>query len=141
VDLDQEGFEVVPCFDQNDLRPHPCRFSKLLLDSNTFIISAAKLKNAPIWRGRSVSRWKNIILGAPLKFGRVNDKSIVPRAAVGMGSTSTLANIATRLHPHVALIDGYQGMEGNGPSDGTPVEHRVCVATWIGWPPTASGWN
>jgi len=26
------------------------------------------------------------------------------------------------------LIDGYEGMEGNGPNSGTPVDHRVCVA-------------
>jgi len=32
------------------------------------------------------------------------------------------------LHPHLAVIDGFEGMEGNGPNDGTPVDHRVCVA-------------
>ena len=32
------------------------------------------------------------------------------------------------MHPHLALIDGFEGMEGNGPTEGTPVDHRVCVA-------------
>ena len=25
------------------------------------------------------------------------------------------------------MIDGFEGMEGNGPTRGTPVDHRVCV--------------
>ena len=25
------------------------------------------------------------------------------------------------------MIDGYEGMEGDGPTNGTPVPHRVCV--------------
>ena len=32
------------------------------------------------------------------------------------------------MHPHLAIIDGFEGMEGNGPIGGTPVDHRVCVA-------------
>jgi uncharacterized protein (DUF362 family) len=31
------------------------------------------------------------------------------------------------------VIDGYRGMEGNGPSRGTAVDHRVCVVSrdWL----------
>jgi uncharacterized protein (DUF362 family) len=31
------------------------------------------------------------------------------------------------------VIDGFEGMEGNGPNSGTPVDHRVCVAStdWL----------
>jgi uncharacterized protein (DUF362 family) len=31
------------------------------------------------------------------------------------------------------VIDGYDGMEGNGPVGGTLVEHRVCIAStdWL----------
>jgi uncharacterized protein (DUF362 family) len=37
------------------------------------------------------------------------------------------------LHPDLAVIDGFEGMEGNGPVGGTPVEHRVCVVSqdWL----------
>jgi uncharacterized protein (DUF362 family) len=37
------------------------------------------------------------------------------------------------LHPHLSVIDGFEGMEGNGPNAGTPVDHRVCVAStdWL----------
>jgi uncharacterized protein (DUF362 family) len=32
------------------------------------------------------------------------------------------------LNPDLALVDGFEGMEGNGPNDGTPVDHKVCIA-------------
>jgi len=40
---------------------------------------------------------------------------------------------ASKLRPDLAVIDGYQAMEGNGPVGGTPVEHRVAVASldWL----------
>jgi uncharacterized protein (DUF362 family) len=42
-------------------------------------------------------------------------------------------SLAKHLHPNLALIDGYEGMEGNGPNLGTPVDHRVCLASpdWL----------
>jgi uncharacterized protein (DUF362 family) len=35
--------------------------------------------------------------------------------------------LGQRLHPHLAVIDGYDGMQGNGPTMGTAVDHKVCV--------------
>jgi uncharacterized protein (DUF362 family) len=37
--------------------------------------------------------------------------------------------LAPILHPNLTVIDGYQGMEGDGPLGGTPVDHKVCVAS------------
>jgi uncharacterized protein (DUF362 family) len=45
------------------------------------------------------------------------------------GICINLAMLAPLLHPSLTVIDGYQGMEGNGPIGGTPVDHRVCVAS------------
>jgi len=41
--------------------------------------------------------------------------------------------LSRQLHPHLSLIDGFEGMEGNGPNSGTPVDHRVCVVSpdWL----------
>ncbi len=30
---------------------------------------------------------------------------------------------------HATVIDGYEGMEGNGPSSGTPVPSRIAIAS------------
>ncbi len=130
VDLDKEDYQVLPCFDQTDLRPHPVRFSKLLLDANSYIISAAKLKTHD--RVTATLSLKNIVLGAPVRIGGGSDKNLVHGGGI-YGINSNLATFAPFLHPHLALIDGYQGMEGNGPARGTAVEHRVCVAStdWL----------
>ena len=37
--------------------------------------------------------------------------------------------LAPLLHPSLTVIDGFEGMEGNGPSNGTKVDHRVCVVS------------
>jgi uncharacterized protein (DUF362 family) len=40
-----------------------------------------------------------------------------------------LALIAPWVAPHLAVIDGFEGMEGNGPSHGTPVPLRLTLAS------------
>ncbi len=45
------------------------------------------------------------------------------------GICINLAMLAPLLHPSLSVIDGFQGMEGNGPIGGTPVDHRVCVVS------------
>ncbi len=65
IDLDNQEVERVHVFDAKDLRPHPVRMSKLLLDPNHFIISAAKLKTHD--QVVTTLSLKNIIVGAPVK--------------------------------------------------------------------------
>ena len=39
-----------------------------------------------------------------------------------------LALVASRVRPHLAVIDGWQGMEGEGPGAGDPVDWKVALA-------------
>ncbi|MGO8677867.1 MAG: DUF362 domain-containing protein [Limisphaerales bacterium] len=141
LDLDQEGFEVVHCFDETDFHPHPCRMSKVLLDPNNFIISAAKLKTHD--RIVATLSLKNIVVGAPIKDagfrwgngarpGAKTDKPVIHGNGF-RGINYNLYALASRLHPHLSVIDGFEGMEGEGPVGGTPVDHRVCVVSqdWL----------
>jgi uncharacterized protein (DUF362 family) len=141
VDLDQGEIERVHVFDEKDFRPHPVRMSKMLLDRNNYLISAAKMKTHD--RIVATLSLKNIILGAPVKDlgfawgrsakpGAKNDKPIVHGNSF-RALNYNLFDLARRLHPDLAVIDGYEGMEGNGPVGGTPVDHRVCVASpdWL----------
>lgn len=141
LDLDKEGFETLSCIDETDLRPRPCRVSKLLLDANNFIISAAKFKTHMLV-GVTLSL-KNIVVGAPIKdpgvgtaagpaLGGKSDKPLM-HGGGPHGINYNLFALASRLHPHLAVIDGYEGMEGQGPASGTPVPHKVCVASldWL----------
>lgn len=40
-----------------------------------------------------------------------------------------LAGLARRLAPHLGVIDGWIGMEGEGPSDGDPVDMGIAIAS------------
>jgi len=133
VDLDQEPCEVVHVFDERDFRPHPVRMSRLLLDRNSFVLSAAKLKTHDLVV--TTLSLKNIVLGAPVKDldtgkrgkARVESNKRTVHGGGFRGINYNLFALAQHLHPHLAVIDGYDGMEGHGPTRGTPVEHRVCV--------------
>jgi len=141
VDLDQEGSEILYVFDEKDFRPHPVRFSRVLLSPDSYIVSVARMKTHD--RTLVTLSLKNIVFGAPVKdpgftFGKNrkegvrSDKSIVHGSGY-RGINYNLYDLAPRLHPHLAVIDGFEGMEGNGPNNGTPVDHRVCVAStdWL----------
>jgi len=128
-------------FDEKDFKPHAVRVSGVLLDKDCYIVSVARMKTHD--RVIATLSLKNIVLGAPIKDigfswspskkpGTVNDKPIVHGGGY-RGLNYNLYAMSRYLHPHLAVIDGFEGMEGNGPNRGTPVDHRVCVASldWL----------
>jgi len=133
VDLDQEPFDILYVFDEKDFRPHACRMSRKLLDQDTYIISVARMKTHD--RTVATLSLKNIVFAAPLKDPGGWENSDKPTVH-GSGYRAINFNmfaLAPRLHPQLALIDGFEGMEGNGPAQGTSVDHRVCVVSpdWL----------
>jgi uncharacterized protein (DUF362 family) len=141
VDLDQEPYDIIHVFDEKDFKPHPVRMSHVLLDPDSFIVSVARMKTHD--RVVATLSLKNIVFGAPIKdlgfswspsrkAGTVNDKPIAHGSGF-KGINYNLFALSQQLHPHLSVIDGFEGMEGNGPNDGTPVDHRVCVAStdWL----------
>jgi uncharacterized protein (DUF362 family) len=140
MDLDKDDYETLYCFDEHDFRPHACRMAKTLLDPNNFIISAAKFKTHD--RVVATLSLKNIVVGAAIKRGGGerpeggrwgNSDKPVTHGGGYRGINFNLFTLASRLHPHLAVIDGYEGMEGEGPASGTPVNSRVCVVSpdWL----------
>jgi uncharacterized protein (DUF362 family) len=136
VDLDQEPIDVLHVFDEKDFRPHPVRVSHVLLDPDSYVVSVARMKTHD--RAVATLSLKNIVFGAPIKDkgftwnssrkpGSVNDKPIVHGSGF-RGINYNLYSLSRQLHPDLAIIDGFEGMEGNGPNSGTPVDHRICVA-------------
>jgi uncharacterized protein (DUF362 family) len=136
IDLDREPFDIIHVFDEKDFRPHPVRVSHLMLDPDSFIVSVARMKTHD--RVFATLSLKNIVVGAPIKDegftfgtssrkGSKSDKSLMHGSGF-RGINYNLYAMSSQLHPHLALIDGFEGMEGNGPNDGTRVDHRVCVA-------------
>jgi uncharacterized protein (DUF362 family) len=141
VDLDQAELGVVHVIDQKDFRPHPVRVAKMLTDRNVFVISAAKMKTHD--RIVATLSLKNIVVGAPVKDagfrwgpgskpGARNDKPLIHGNGFH-GLQYNLYALARTLRPDLAVIDGFEAMEGNGPVGGTPVDHRVAVSSldWL----------
>ncbi|MCJ7813550.1 DUF362 domain-containing protein, partial [bacterium] len=141
IELDEQPTEIMHVLDEHYM-PQPVRFSKLLMDPDVYVISSAMLKTHD--RAIVTLSLKNIVLGAAIKDpgynrrtaaeeGKRNDKPTVHGGRNNEGIHFNLFTIGKRLHPHLAVLDGFQGMEGNGPSMGTPVDHRVAVAStdWL----------
>jgi uncharacterized protein (DUF362 family) len=141
VDLDQEPYDTVWVFDEKDFRPHAVRMSHIMLDPDSYIVSVARMKTHD--RVLATLSLKNIVLGAPVKdmgftfsasrkAGTKSDKPILHGSGF-RGLNYNLYSMSRHLHPHLSVIDGFEGMEGNGPNDGTPVDHRVCVVStdWL----------
>ena len=141
VDLDKQPYDLLHVFDEKDFRPHAMRMSRVLLDPDSYIVSVARMKTHD--RVLATLSLKNIVFGAPIKdagFSWTSNRKAGAQSdkAIGHGSgfrgiNYNLYALSKHLHPHLALIDGFEGMEGNGPNSGTPVDHRVCVAStdWL----------
>jgi uncharacterized protein (DUF362 family) len=140
VDIDDEPF-VMENVTNERFHARPVRVSRLLADPDSYVISAAILKthNAAV----TTLGCKNIVFGSILKNKGFRwtanpdyNNTDKPRAHGGpeaQGIHYNLFTMARRLHPSLSVLDGYQGMERNGPVDGTPVDHKVAVAStdWL----------
>jgi len=110
----------------------PVRLAARLVDPDAFVISAAMLKTHNVVI--ATLGVKNMTLGAPLhsapkEMPRWNDKR---KYHFGVRSTHyNMFRTAQRMAPSwgVSVIDGYEGMEGNGPASGTPVPSRLAIAS------------
>jgi len=137
TDIDETPIQLIYLIDEVDFRPKPVRVSSWLMDRNNFVMSIARMKTHD--RAVATLSLKNIVVGAPVKdIGYVSDRTLRPAGAVndkplvhGNGARGINYNLFTcayNLRPDLAFIDGYEGMEGNGPVRGTAVDHRVCLA-------------
>ena len=138
VDLDHEEYKTILAFNQTDATPRRVRVSGILANqTDNFIISACMLKTHDLVV--ATMSIKNIVVGSALKLPNPNgdrggrgfggsDKPIL-HGGGAHGININLAMLAPMLHPSLSVIDGFEGMEGNGPVRGTRVDHRVCVVS------------
>lgn len=76
---------------------------------------------------------KNIIMAAPLNPGSVDGgRPISYKRNMHSGGPRWLHYnmflLMQYIRPDFTIIDGVEGMEGNGPIGGTPVDHRIALA-------------
>jgi uncharacterized protein (DUF362 family) len=151
VDLDNESFENMYVTDERDFRPHLVKVSSVIPDPDSYVVSVARMKTHNTV-GATLSL-KNVVFGSPIKDPgftlynediRFSEKAKESRPGAvsykrllhGGGFHAVnynIAMLAQKLHPDLAVIDGHTGMEHNGPTLGTPIDHRVCVASqdWL----------
>lgn len=132
VDLNDEGlYEVLHILD-GDLHPVPVRLAKRLLDPDAYTICAGIMKtHNTVVATLSV---KNMTLGAPLRSGPKEAQNWNDKRHYHGGVRQTNYDImltAQKLKPFwgATVIDGFEGMEGNGPGSGTPVDSRIAIAS------------
>jgi uncharacterized protein (DUF362 family) len=132
IDLNKEAeYQLVSVLDA-DMHPTPVRLAARLLDPEAFVISAGCLKTHNVVV--ATLGIKNMTLGAPLhqapgETKKWNDKRKYHGGVrqTHYGIMVTAQRMANNLN--LDVIDGYEGMEGNGPSSGNPVASRVAIAS------------
>ncbi len=118
----ENKWTVRPMLDQ-DAHMIPVRLASRFFDPDAFIIGAAMLKahNYAVVTG-SV---KNMVLGAPAR----NDKVLYHAGFHLVHYNMVVTAQAMQPYWGLAVIDGHEGMEGNGPVMGTPVTSNLAIAS------------
>ena len=129
VDLNLGAYQYRYTIGENNA-PVPIRICAPFLDPKLYIISAAIMKTHG-YASVTLSL-KNMLLGAPINDYKVSDKGQMHRGPHGEPNDIihfNMFHLAQEVYPDLAVIDGFTGMEGDGPSRGTPVDSRIAVSS------------
>ena len=119
-DLNTDTCEYLYVIDSR-LHPLPLRIAKTVLDPDAYIISACNLKTHD--SVVATLSLKNLLVGMIL-YG---DKSKIHQGTKEINFNLFL--LAQRVKPHLAVIDGFTGMQGSGPVSGEPIDTKVAIAS------------
>ncbi len=116
IDLNKDDFKMIPISKSESVR-----VCETVLDPSFFIISAAKLKtHNPVVATLSI---KNLAMGMVLS----EDKGKVHQGIKEINHNLLL--FAEKRIPDLASIDGFYGMEGEGPINGNMLRCEVAIAS------------
>ncbi|MFA5026833.1 MAG: DUF362 domain-containing protein [Candidatus Methylomirabilota bacterium] len=123
IDLnDADSWKVVHVI-HPDMQPHPVKLAGPMVDPANYIISLTRLKTHT-QVGVTLTA-KNVIMGAVLVMDKYR---MHPGEAGNRVLDYNLFTVMRHLHIDLAVLDGFEGMEGKGPILGDPVDHRVALA-------------
>lgn len=107
------------------LRPTPVRMARMAWDPRYYVISAAVLKthNAVV----ATLGLKNLLVGAAVKVRGANDKRQFHQGTKLINVNLFL--LARSIRPALTAIDGFEGMQGNGPGGGFPAGSQIAIAS------------
>ncbi|MCL4534692.1 MAG: DUF362 domain-containing protein [Bacteroidetes bacterium] len=123
VDLSDGGALDCQAVDA-ELKPLTLRVSRYLAESD-YRISVNPPKNHDFVLVTLSA--KNMAVGSLVKDDRGNDRKRFHQGYPGINLN--LYRVVRLVYPHLAVIDGYEGMDGDGPVNGDPVPLRVALAS------------
>lgn len=128
VDLNQDSFQYRYVFGEEN-RPLPVRIISTFLDPDVYIISASQMKTHN--KVLVTLSLKNVLLACPLNDYKKNDKGLFHTRPTSVTDLChyNMFHIAREVYPDLAVIDGFEAMEGNGPAWGTPFNSRIAIAS------------
>ena len=123
LDLNSRGTITEWILDKNH-HPLPIRIIDSFLDPDNYFISVTRLKSHDtVVTTLSV---KNMVMGSPLNDYKKSEK---PKMHQGYKEINwNIFYLAQKIRPQIAVLEALEGMEGNGPVNGTGIEHGVALA-------------
>jgi len=112
-----------------DNKPTPIRIINTFFDPNLYIISVARMKTHNyVFVTLSI---KNVIMASPLNDAKRSDKGLMHLAPPAKNDLLhyNMFHVAQEIFPDLAVIDGFVGIEGNGPAWGSPIGSKVALAS------------
>ncbi len=128
VDLNHDTFQTRYVLGLGN-KPTPIRIINTFFDPNLYIISIARMKTHNyVFVTLSI---KNVIMASPLNDAKGNDKGLMHQAPPAKNDLLhyNMLHIAHEIFPDLAVIDGFVGIEGNGPAWGVPIGSKVALAS------------
>lgn len=124
IDLNTRPTQPIWVIDRN-IHAVPCQMIADFMDPNNYFISVTRLKTHDTVV--ATLGLKNIVMAAPVNQARIRMKRVM-HSGGPRWLHYNLFLAAQRIRPQFTVIDGIEGMEGNGPIRGTPVDHGVVLA-------------
>jgi uncharacterized protein (DUF362 family) len=113
--------------------PLDIRIIDTFLNPNNYIISLARMKTHDCVV--ATLSMKNMIMASPVNVPKNHPNFVANQSEKAKmhqggpkGINYNMYMVAHFARPKLAIIDGVEGMEGNGPAAGTPVEHGIALA-------------
>jgi uncharacterized protein (DUF362 family) len=130
---DEGRYELMYGIDY-DMHLLPIRLGARFVDQDAFVISASVMKtHNMVVATMSI---KNMVMGAPLPPPPGQRRPLAENekrkfhVGIRAGNYNMYLAIGRMMHNWgVGVVDGFEGMEGNGPVSGTPVPHRIALAS------------
>ncbi|MFC2113243.1 DUF362 domain-containing protein [Bacteroidota bacterium] len=136
VDLNKESYQYRHILGENNTVA-PVRIISWFLDPDIYLISVPRMKtHAQCYVTLSL---KNVLMAAPLNDYLNPDGGWTQGDKYNMHVTEessatdplyyNLYQLAHHVYPDLAVIDGFEGMEGDGPVGGPMVDSRIAVTS------------